>query len=468
MRIRTLLAVFLSCFAYAGLFAHEEKVKTQLTGQVLHANKNFVDLFFYDNFIDFEEKSFRLSLDGNGQFTLELFIAEAKTITFTYNKIEHTLFLEPGDQLNMVYDSYRNDAIPSFSGKGAVNNNYLAEAKKKFKRYTGAHVRSLMVKESPERFKQQLDLIRSEKYTFFKQRCLSLSTAFYAFAKADIDFWWANALLQYRWEHPAPDGAFPLNLPARYYAFLQDLSINNPLALSNIHYATFLKEFLDIKKELNSDQNYGHALYQDASRHFSGLVLEHVKANAYYTAIKRKQHSWYEKEIDRFVKYSPAERYRTIIQKALELSKTLEMGDLAPDFALTDINGRMVRLSDFRGKVVYIDFWASWCPPCVQELPYSRSLMRQFSSEDVEFVYISLDRNLPTWKSYVRNNDLKGIQLFAAQIYESDVVQQYNVKGLPSYFIIDAQGRITESRAPRPSEPRAAAAIRSAVNRTVH
>ncbi|MEO1438590.1 MAG: TlpA disulfide reductase family protein [Bacteroidota bacterium] len=297
---------------------------------------------------------------------------------------------------------------------------------------------------------------------------MSLSTAFYAFAKADIDFWWANALLQYRWEHPSPGEPLPLQLPSSYYVFLKDLTLNNPLALSNIQYANFLKEFLDLNKELHQDQNFGHALYQDANRHFSGIVLEHVKANAYYTAIKRKQHSWYEQEIDRFIQYSTATRYRSIIQKALEGSKELELGDLAPDFALTDVNGRVVRLSDFRGKVVYIDFWASWCPPCVQEFPYSKSLMRQFSTEDVVFVYISLDRNLPSWKTYVKNNDLKGVQLFAAQVYESDVVKQYNVKGLPSYFIIDAQGRITESRAPRPSEPRAAAAIRSAVNRTVH
>jgi peroxiredoxin len=132
----------------------------------------------------------------------------------------------------------------------------------------------------------------------------------------------------------------------------------------------------------------------------------------------------------------------------------LGVGQPAPAFTLLDHTGRAVALADLRGKVVYLDFWGSWCPPCMKELSgYSQALKKQFAGRDVVFVYIAVGDAEAKWQHVLAAQHLTGpSSVHLRQPKEGQVVFDYQINSFPAYWLIDRAGRIVDRQAPRPSE----------------
>ncbi len=113
----------------------------------------------------------------------------------------------------------------------------------------------------------------------------------------------------------------------------------------------------------------------------------------------------------------------------------------APDFSLKDLSGRPVTLSSLKGKVVLLNFWATWCPPCISEMPVFNRLYKQMRARGLEIVAISADRS----EDYVRDFTSKHSLDFKVIYDESrDVVKRYKVFSMPTTFLIDKNGIIVE------------------------
>jgi thiol-disulfide isomerase/thioredoxin len=125
----------------------------------------------------------------------------------------------------------------------------------------------------------------------------------------------------------------------------------------------------------------------------------------------------------------------------------------APDFTLKDINGKEVSLHSFKGKVVYMDIWASWCAPCLGEMNKAKSVKQHFQgNENIVFLYVSIDQDEDRWKEMVRKKDIKGVHLISKNGDEDGIKQKYQVYQIPRFVLIDKNGNIVDGEAKMPSD----------------
>ncbi len=120
---------------------------------------------------------------------------------------------------------------------------------------------------------------------------------------------------------------------------------------------------------------------------------------------------------------------------------TAVIGQKAPEFALADLEGRTVRLSDTAGRVRIVDFWATWCAPCREEVPMLKDLYAQYKDRGVELIAVSLDDDADAVRAFVREHDIPYPNLMA----DAAVQAAYRPVGVPATFIIDRDGTLVES-----------------------
>jgi peroxiredoxin len=127
---------------------------------------------------------------------------------------------------------------------------------------------------------------------------------------------------------------------------------------------------------------------------------------------------------------------------AMDKAKPLSIGHKAPDFMASRIDGKPVKLSDYKGKYVMIDFWASWCVPCRQENPNVLKQYHSFHAKGFNVLGVSLDKDKTAWQKAVTDDKLAWAQASDLKSFEGTAEQLYHIEAIPSNFIIDPEGNI--------------------------
>ncbi len=123
-------------------------------------------------------------------------------------------------------------------------------------------------------------------------------------------------------------------------------------------------------------------------------------------------------------------------------TELLKAGTEAPDFTLKTADGTEVSLSDFRGMLVVLDFWASWCPDCRKDIPEMRRLHEKYGDK-VAFVSVSFDTDKAKWTKCIEDHEMVWTHVSPlAKWKETEVSKAYHVNWIPSMYVIDAEGRI--------------------------
>ncbi|GAB3514386.1 TlpA family protein disulfide reductase [Emticicia fontis] len=141
-------------------------------------------------------------------------------------------------------------------------------------------------------------------------------------------------------------------------------------------------------------------------------------------------------------------------EKSQSPKELLNTGDYP---VLTDLNGKQFNFAKYKGKVVYVDFWASWCGPCRQEFPFSKKIHESLTEKqrkNIVFLYISIDEDPNNWKNAVEKLQLNnGEHGYSEGGWASEMVRKYQINSIPRYMIIDKNGTIVQPNAVRPSSP---------------
>jgi len=117
-------------------------------------------------------------------------------------------------------------------------------------------------------------------------------------------------------------------------------------------------------------------------------------------------------------------------------------GEKAPDIAIANAQGKTVKLSSLKGKVVLIDFWASWCGPCREAMPGLRNLYAAYKAKGFEIYGISLDKKKQDWTKAIAEDKSNWIQVNEPGGWETPTARKWNIEKLPSSFLLDKEGKI--------------------------
>ena len=128
--------------------------------------------------------------------------------------------------------------------------------------------------------------------------------------------------------------------------------------------------------------------------------------------------------------------------KAMAIRVALEVGSVFPDLDEIDLSGDPLSISRFRGKVLLVDFWATWCGPCVREMPNVIAVYKQYHDQGFEIVGISLDQDKQALLAFLQANDIRWPQYFDGKGWNSELARKYGVESIPSTYLLDAEGRI--------------------------
>lgn len=148
--------------------------------------------------------------------------------------------------------------------------------------------------------------------------------------------------------------------------------------------------------------------------------------------------AYYDNLTDRVKKSAPG----LILKQKIEDMQQVNIGGMAPNFELTTPEGKKLSLNELRGHIVLLDFWASWCGPCLAEVPNLKAIYEKYHSKGLEILGISLDEKEAAWKNAIERKALTWRHVSSLKGWKCPVAKRFQVTGIPRMYIIDQQGKI--------------------------
>ncbi|MBL4708021.1 MAG: TlpA family protein disulfide reductase [Flavobacteriales bacterium] len=402
----------------------------------------------------------QISIKDDGTFSDTLFIENEGYYSFSVDNESSTLYLTYGTQLHLEMDVDKFDESIVYTGNSSVENNVLAKSYLINEQFSGSTTK-LFTQEEDEfiRSIQQLrdsigQLIQdSGTSIIFKQQQL-----------AEAKYGYALFVLKYEKYH----GFFIKNREfevSESFANHQiEFSTNDTLAFKTSNsYQDLLKEVFSEKVDAiyekisdgDKEPDFHICIIEAAKDWNKGPIKDGLLNNwADYLMTPNEN---LKPNYDYLVENTVNDELKVEYAESLEKLKKLAKGMPSPEF--TDYEnhaGGTISLSDLKGKYTYIDVWATWCGPCIGEIPSLKAVEEEFHSKNIQFVSASIDTEKAheTWVNMVNEKELGGIQLMADQAWQSKFVRDYKINGIPRFILIDPEGNIVSADAPRPSDPK--------------
>ncbi len=166
------------------------------------------------------------------------------------------------------------------------------------------------------------------------------------------------------------------------------------------------------------------------------------------------------RRLERFKEFSPEfyDAYIAQHHESIEYSKNRhkalsalpKVGEDPFDFTFPDRYGNEVSLSDFIGSVIYVDVWATWCGPCVYEVPFLIEIEEEYKGKNITLLGVSVDTDAEAWMNFIDEKGMHGVHVNTGA-WKNQMMDNYAINGIPRFMIFDAAGKVVNLNAPRPS-----------------
>lgn len=404
------------------------------------AQDTFIRVSLSRSFPVYSKQVFRVPV-VKGKFEFRTFVDELVDYRIILDE-KHSLHLEAGDELTVRLDALGGKGI-GFEGLGAGNNRYYHGEGSNWGYSLYRIDREKMCSRD---YYAELD----KKTAYFRNKMEARKGDFtLGFYQYMLDFFKYRTVYQKLMDDR--------DSTVSEFECIEDIEICNPLALGQSEYMMVLRHIMlmVMPKRLSlltgSERKIGHTY------DMAGLLLDGKVQNAFlveyiseqlYRGDYEKAKELYERYRKEFIK-SP---YTEMLEEQYLKSQLTAPGAVAPDFTLKDEKGKEYTLSDFRGKVVYLDFWSMGCGPCMYEFKnYAPRLKEHYRGKDVVFLNImAFTKNKAYWKKMIEEYRIGGVNVMDTQ--NDEVCKAYHATSFPTYILIGKDGKIIKYNAYRPSQ----------------
>jgi thiol-disulfide isomerase/thioredoxin len=470
--------------------------KVIITGKILNQDKHPVnytikvfekDLVSYGNyhtaFIN-EDGSFKIKFEKS--FSSDVYLIYESLIT---------LFVSPGDSiyvemdanevLNPTPENRYNLQSLKFAGSNAQINREIKEFISLV--FNQNQILASYKKEKtlpPEDYLNHLERLKSKR-THTLDSLLNTkeySELFVKWSQLLIDYQFASDLFHYTWFHPFSKNKDKrkfqvIDIPESFCKAIENIPIANDEAIINSRYSSFLHEYFltttdchstFFKKHRESRGEFGQSsLFQKTFEEYLKDIVEEYDGIASEILISQKLFGLLDgynrldvfeivypeyKEIlsDRSC-YILDKKYseKKLAEKSPDINKSLLKENNGIEAVANDILKRIT--NEYKGKVIYIDLWATWCGPCLMEFEYSKKIAKTYEEKNIEFVYLCVKSKKEKWEDKLIEYNLNGSHYLLSDSEYDILSQKFQVVGIPHYVLIDKNGKIISNKAPRPS-----------------
>lgn len=373
------------------------------------------------------------------------------------------LYIEPGKDFSFNFDGENIAETLVFEGDGAVTNNYLASIAK-LEKEVDVNFRVLYAKE-PADFIHTSDSIIKLKKDFFASYLeqAEVSDVFKNGEKSRLYYAWANEREIYPRYYAYLNKTEEPVLAEDYYAYREKLNVDDASLLNISDYQQYLSSALgaavskafEANPELEDEDNaYYTTNFEQVSEVFANQEVRDYMLNQVMGDIVSYMNLDLVPDfIEKFNELCTNEEYKEKVAANFAAWEPLTKGKPAYNFTYESINGEMVSLSDFKGKYVYIDVWATWCGPCLREVPHLKALEEELHDKNIVFMSVSIDdpKDKEKWSTMVHEKEMRGVQLFADAAWQSAIAKENKINGIPRFMLIDMDGNFVNVKASRPS-----------------
>ncbi len=393
-----------------------------------------------------------INLKPDGSFLEKLPIDYEGIYSIETSKNWMPIYFSKDSKMSLSADDSNFNTTLKYTGKGSVENQYIAK-------------KSIITSAIPDKELYKLDeneflnkikeidssikiLYKNTKFTnpYFKEK--EVRNIYYLEQKY---------LCSYKIQHPGYSGLYEYKASEKFPKFDETIDLDNESDfLFSLEYQNIV--MTKFYENIKGDEGSWFVSAKNAIPKIKALKSQIIKNRLIQNSISDIgiENINYKNTYNDFMSIVTDPKLKESLTANYNITKSLSIGSASPKFDYINQKGGKTSLESLKGKYIYIDIWATWCGPCIKETPFLQKVEQQYQGKNIEFVSISIDaiKDQGKWSKFVTEKQLGGIQLLADNEWNSKFIKEYTIQGVPTFILIDPNGNIINSRAPRPSDPK--------------
>jgi thiol-disulfide isomerase/thioredoxin len=465
----------LNAFAQIALKSDSVYISGFVDNYIKHKDSANSVQIIIDDIASRNQLTYRGKIKDDGTYSLTFPKTGTQDVLMEYNEDMQNIIVSPGDHIQIDFDADHLEKPSKFKGDNAQTNQNLKayevaqqqqwkafygnDAYARYKAMAAAEKASVPIaykKFLTDRYERESAFLRD----YLKQR--KLSPLFVKWVNTDLKYEYLENLMRYRWSHLMPNRPTTdkFAIPESYYNFATPATFNDINLSITSHFGAYLHEYANYYAE----KHLGDTINLDLDMKFytnqpAGLVKDVILCQQFYSFIEIKQLDMIKPYITQFEANESRSIFKTYILNVYK-DAVYEQNN---NTVLVPKHTNMITASEadsifnkitakYAGKVVYVDFWATWCGPCLAEMPNSNKLHERFAGKDVVFLYLASHSENETWKSLIKKLNIQGEHYLLNNNDFNAISAKFQLSSIPRYLLLNKQGLVVNANARRPSD----------------